>query len=66
MRRGKFTFISVFILLLCIAGPRTAEAQEEATRVLFVGNSYTYFNSMPQLFVAMAEHTMPGHTIETF
>jgi len=65
MRRGKLTFISVFIFLLCIAGPRTTEAQEEVHRILFVGNSYTYFNSMPQLVVAMAEHTMPGQTIET-
>ena len=65
MRRGKLTYISVFIFLLCITLPRTADAQEEVHRVLFVGNSYTYFNSMPQLFAAMAEHTMPGHTIET-
>ncbi len=33
--------------------------------MLFVGNSYTYYNSMPQLFAAMVEHSLPGHKVET-
>ncbi len=36
-----------------------------ASRVLFIGNSYTYYNSMPQLFKAMAENRFPDIRVET-
>lgn len=40
-------------------------ADETSINVLFIGNSYTYYHSMPQLFRAMAEHHLPGHQIRT-
>ena len=33
-------------------------------RVLFVGNSYTYFNNAPEIFAELARAQAPGRTIE--
>jgi hypothetical protein len=57
--------VLLFVLLTTLAGVMPVRAQERIHRVLFVGNSYTYYHSMPQLFAAIAEHTMPGHRVET-
>lgn len=35
-------------------------------RVLFVGNSYTYFNNAPEIFAALARAALPGRQIETY
>lgn len=32
---------------------------------MFVGNSYTYYNSLPSMVEAMAEAVFPGHRVET-
>jgi hypothetical protein len=53
------------VLLVTFGSVVPAQAQESIHRVLFIGNSYTYYHSMPQLFAAIAEHTMPGHRVET-
>ena len=29
-------------------------------RVLFIGNSYTYYNNLPEIFVALAKAARPG------
>lgn len=56
----------VFALLFGLCHVHNAHAQQQVYRVLFVGNSYTYYHSMPQLFAAIAEHTLPeGHKVET-
>lgn len=34
-------------------------------RVLFVGNSYTYFNNAPEIFAVLARAAMPGRLVET-
>lgn len=34
-----------------------------ATHVLFIGNSYTYYHSLPQMFKAMAEEQFPDQQI---
>ncbi len=34
-------------------------------RVLFIGNSYTYFNNLPQLLTGLAASAKPSQTIET-
>lgn len=55
-------------LALLLAGlavqrdPRAPQAQPP-TRVLFVGNSYTYFNDLPAMVSALAE--AGGHRLET-
>jgi hypothetical protein len=49
-------FISFFstIAFLLFFGISTNAWSEDSTRVLFVGNSITYFNEMPQLFRSIA------------
>ena len=57
---------SIWILLLGILSwpGIAAQAQEEApTRILFVGNSFIYFNNLPQVVAAMGEHE--GIALET-
>jgi PKD repeat protein len=41
----------LFLLLICFASLLQAQ---DTTRVLFIGNSITYFNNMPQTFEAIA------------
>ena len=40
-----------------------AKAQEACTRVLFIGNSYTYVNDLPAMFAELAR--AGGHLVET-
>ena len=42
-----------------------AKSEKESLSILFIGNSYTYYNSMPQLFEAMAENKFPNKEIVT-
>ena len=42
------------LLVLCMASA-TTHAQTTPLRVLFVGNSYTYYHQMPQLVAALAQ-----------
>jgi hypothetical protein len=39
---------AILIVLSCFAG--TSRAQDDTLRVLFIGNSHTYYNDLPQLF----------------
>lgn len=39
--------------------------QQSKMRVLFIGNSYTYFNNLPQLVAGLAASAKPAQTIET-
>ncbi|HKK44707.1 MAG TPA: SGNH/GDSL hydrolase family protein [Balneolaceae bacterium] len=41
-----------------------AQKTNKQLYVLFIGNSYTYYNSMPQLFKAMAENQFPGLQVQ--
>jgi hypothetical protein len=40
-------------------------AAEPPLRVLFIGNSYTYFNNSPAMFAALAAAAAPGRQVET-
>jgi hypothetical protein len=52
-------------IVLCLLVPATARAQRPgALRVLFIGNSYTYFNDLPEVFAKLAEAGHQGK-IET-
>lgn len=43
-------------IALCFAMTGAAKPQQsDATRVLFIGNSYTYFNNLPEIFAKLAE-----------
>lgn len=43
------------LCLLLLIFPATILAQEKSEKVLFVGNSFTYFYNMPQMVEAMAK-----------
>lgn len=45
----------ILILFIFFWQPQVSNGQNEEKRVLFVGNSYTYFWNLPQLISAMAE-----------
>lgn len=56
---------SCIVLLVFSTHYGFSSESEATTRVLFIGNSYTYYHSMPQLFSAMAEVHFPDRQIET-
>lgn len=58
-------------LLLCAllssapAAAITADANKEKLRVLFIGNSYTYFNNLPEMFAGLAASARPPQQVVT-
>jgi hypothetical protein len=51
--------VSVAILaLMCCIGVGGNSHQQRAVRILFIGNSYTYFNNLPQIVTELARY---GH-----
>ena len=58
----RFTALSVFIVLFLAAPPNCGSAHKEPNaanpmRVLFIGNSLTYFNDLPAIVEALARAT---------
>ena len=44
------------LVVLCFLLPTRIPAQPSgATRILFIGNSYTYFNNLPEIFAKLAQ-----------
>lgn len=60
----RFEKISLRLLLPLIVIFLFTGSSLGATKILFVGNSYTYYNSMPQMFKAMAENLYPDQIFE--
>lgn len=54
LRQGSSALLLPFVLQL-----------PKPTRVLFIGNSYTYFNNLPQLLAGLAASAKPSQVIET-
>lgn len=57
----------IIVLLLAVAGGAKSAAQAPSTaptRILFVGNSYTYFNNLPAVLARLANSRQPG-SVET-
>lgn len=56
---------TLFLILLLLGGvcPAGLSAQQDTTRVLFVGNSFTYFYNLPQVVASMGREK--GHAIVT-
>ena len=66
MRRLVALLASCLVLVVpigCAPAAGCANAQEACTRVLFIGNSYTYVNDLPTLVAGLAR--AGGHPIET-
>ncbi len=53
MKKNWLTILSCLCLLLALQNP--AKAQQDTMRVLFVGNSFTFFYNLPQMVAAMAQ-----------
>ena len=56
-RRFVLASFPAALLALALTGPVSAAP---ATRLLFIGNSYTYFNNLPVLVKALAEAAGAG------
>lgn len=61
MNVRKGIYLGAYILAVSCIGPTRASAQK---RVLFIGNSYTYFQEMPRAFARLAEATGEDVTYE--
>ena len=66
-RAGRFALF-VVIAFLTLACSSTAaciggSGSRSCVRILFVGNSYTYMNDLPDMFARLAR--AGGHTVET-
>lgn len=58
----KFCLVA-FVLLAAFA-PVTAQQPLRARRVLFIGNSYTYYNNLPQMLAGLAKAAQPAQALE--
>lgn len=54
------------MILLAVATLSFSQTHtSDTTRVLFIGNSYTYFNSAPELLKGLAKEKFPNQVVET-
>ncbi len=74
MINTKIVYISLFLFLIIVLfwlkeKPIEANSlqvtQQQAIRVLFIGNSYTYVNDLPWLTQQLAESAKETRTLET-
>jgi hypothetical protein len=71
MKNRKINLITALIFLLFAV---SAQAQNDTLRVLFIGNSHTYFNNLPHMFAFLSQsggyavevdsNTPGGYTLE--
>jgi len=63
MKRFLSLFLLVFVLCSCSPAENCNNAQDAScTRVLFIGNSYTFVNDLPNMFAKLARSG--GHKVE--
>jgi len=60
----KRTFLTLLLLLVSSLSFSQANSSD-TTRILFIGNSYTYFNSSPELLKALAQEKFSEKVVET-
>ena len=66
----KFPLLSLICLIVFQAalGYQPLQRNDKSTsklRVLFIGNSYTYFNNLPEIFTQLSASAKPAKNIET-
>src|SRR6266508_2456679 len=63
MKRFLSTVILILVLCSCSLSTNCSNAQDTScTRVLFIGNSYTFVNDLPNTFAKLARSG--GHKVE--
>src|SRR5512134_2367661 len=63
MKRWTILILCALILFTPGCSPRSCSQDPECTRVLFIGNSYTFVNDLPGMFAGLAK--AGGHRVET-
>ena len=63
MQQIKRLYFLALLLVSSLAFAQTEQA--DTTRILFIGNSYTYFNELPDQVLALAQEKYPEQVIET-
>jgi len=63
MRQAKRFLTLILLVFATLSFSQTK--QSDTTRILFIGNSYTYFNSVPELLKALAKEKFPDQVMET-
>ena len=59
--KGYLSLLLLVVVVCACAQPQKAGA----LRILFIGNSYTYYNSTPELVKAFIQEKFPDQTVET-
>jgi hypothetical protein len=62
-RSGRRVLAACVFILTLLAGACSPACGDGCTRVLFIGNSYTFFNDLPGTFARLAQ--AGGHPVET-
>lgn len=58
MRHHRYPRLILALILLCslpLSAQEPGAYEKDALHVLFIGNSYTYFNNLPEMFAKLAE-----------
>jgi len=63
MRQVKNFFTFIFLAVATLTWSQSIES--DTTRILFIGNSYTYYNSLPELVKVITQEKFPDLVIET-
>src|SRR5215471_15592197 len=58
-RTLPFAFLTLVAFYFCIAA-QEKQGEAHSIRVLFIGNSYTYFNNLPEIFTKLAQSGHQG------
>jgi hypothetical protein len=60
----KYIIVSLWLVLLC-SSARVVHGQKQAINVLFIGNSYTYYNNLPSILEQLSENSQEQRKIHT-
>jgi tetratricopeptide (TPR) repeat protein len=61
----KRAFGLLLFLLVVLSCSQSKEENDDQIKILFIGNSYTYFNSSPELVKALIQEKFPEQLVET-
>ena len=63
MKKKKIFIILIFLVSATISWSQSTPS--DTTRILFIGNSYTYYNSLPELVKGLTKEKFSDQVIET-